>query len=516
MLKERDNLMDKIYIIGAGPAGLSAAYSLCKKGKKPVVFEESSYIGGISRTHCHKGNLIDLGGHRFFTKNQEVMNLWLEIMPLQGKPAKDDILLKRKVRIAEGGPDPETQNEVMLKRRRISRIYFLRKFFDYPISVKLQTFSNMGFLRTFKAGIGYIKALLFKRKENSLKDFYINRFGEPLYKMFFENYTQKVWGVSPEAISPSWGAQRVKGLSILKIFKTIFLKFLNNDKNIETSLIEEFYYPKKGPGQLYEAMAAKIEEMGGKILLNTKVSAIEIKDNRIVSLTAGGKQYSADAVFSSMPVKNLVASFYGDNPSEKIKDIASKLPYRDYITVGLLVNKLKIKNNTKIKTLNDLIPDCWLYIQEPQVHLGRLQIFNNWSPYMISDLNKVWIGLEYFASEGDSLWQKNEKDFVQMAVKEVAQIGLIYEEDVLDSICLKVKKAYPAYFGAYENFSTVRDYLDSFENLYCIGRNGQHRYNNMDHSILTGLKAAEVCCDKKLSKDIIWAVNTESEYHESK
>ena len=508
--------MNEIIIIGAGPAGLSAAYSLCKKGIKPIILEESEYIGGISRTHHYNGNSIDLGGHRFFTKSKEVMDLWLEIMPLQGSPAKDDILLKRSVTLTPGGPNPEIQDDVMLKRHRISRIYFLRKFFDYPISLKLQTFINMGFWRTFKAGVGYIKATIFKCKENSLQDFYINRFGKPLYEMFFKNYTKKVWGISPEEISPSWGAQRVKGLSILKILQTILMKPFRKNKQVETSLIEEFYYPKKGPGQLYEVMAKKIQNMGGKIILNSKVSKIEVKKNKIVSVSSGNKTYQADVVFSSMPIKDLIESIQGQEPEQEVKEIASKLPYRDYITVGLLVNKLKIKNTTKIKTLNNLVPDCWIYIQEPQVNLGRLQIFNNWSPYMVKDLNTVWLGLEYFATEGDELWQKSEKDFITMAIKELAQIGLIEEKDVLDSVHLKVRKAYPAYFGAYDNFPKVKKYLDTLHNLYCIGRNGQHRYNNMDHSILTALKAVRVFLNNNLSKEIIWSVNTEKEYHESK
>lgn len=508
--------MDKVIIIGAGPAGLGAAYKLCKKGIKPIILEESQYIGGISRTHRYNGNSIDLGGHRFFTKSKDVMDLWLEIMPLQGSPAKDDILLERKVELAPKGPNPEKQDEVMLKRRRISRIYFLRKFFDYPISLKLQTFTNMGLWRTFKAGLGYLKATVFKRKENSLEDFYINRFGQPLYEMFFKNYTKKVWGISPEEISPSWGAQRVKGLSILKILQTILLKPFTKNKQVETSLIEEFYYPKKGPGQLYEVMAKKIQEMGGEIILNSKVSQIEVQNNKIVSLTAGEKTYQADAVFSSMPIKDLIASIKGQAVPQEVKEIAANLPYRDYIAVGLLVNKLKIKNTTKIKTLNNLVPDCWIYIQEPQVNLGRLQIFNNWSPYMVKDSSKVWLGLEYFATEGDKLWQTEEKDFISMAIKELAQIGMIEEKDVLDSVHLKVKKAYPAYFGAYDDFPKVKNYLDTLNNLYCIGRNGQHRYNNMDHSILSAMEAVRVHFDKNLSKEIIWSVNTEKEYHESK
>ena len=266
-------------IIGAGPAGLTAAYELLKSGTDilPVIVEESDIIGGISRTVEYHGNRIDIGGHRFFSKNHEVNALWQELMPLQGSPSIDDILLNNdEKKLAKGGPDPQTEDEVMLLRRRVSRIYFLKKFFDYPISLTGETLKNMGFARTMKAGFGYLSSCIFKKKEDSLKNFYINRFGAPLYEMFFEDYTEKVWGRNPADISADWGAQRVKGLSLMRAVWAFLSKPFRKDKNhVETSLIEQYLYPKKGPGQLWETLAARIENMGGKIIRNCKVVSVE-------------------------------------------------------------------------------------------------------------------------------------------------------------------------------------------------------------------------------------------------
>ena len=499
----------RVIIIGAGPAGLSTAYYLLKNSNiKPVVLEASPYIGGLSGTRVHNDNRMDIGGHRFFTKNKEVKNFWYEIFP----------------------PDTEHKHweeknkniNIFLKRHRVSRIYFLRKFFDYPISMKFETFSNMGLYNVIRSGLGYLYSNIIKRKEKSLEDFYINRFGKPLYSMFFEDYTQKVWGVHPSEIAPDWGKQRVKGVSLFEVLKNSILNLLNKEHKTETSLINEFLYPPYGPGQFYEELARKIEEMGGIIYKNNTVINFKLEDNNIVSLQTQDDKgqiydYECAAIFSSMPVKDLVNGIQGENePSEEIKETAKELPYRDFITVGLLVNKLKVENDTKIKTVSGIIPDCWIYIQEKGVRLGRLQIFNNWSPYMVKDyFNKCFLGLEYFCNEGDALWSLPEADFINMAAYELEKIGIIDRKEIIDSVQIKMKKAYPAYFGSYKDFNKIRTYLDSIENLYCIGRNGQHRYNNMDHSILTGFEAARAFLNHT-DKEKIWNVNTEEDYHEER
>lgn len=511
----------KVIIIGAGPAGLTAAYQLLKYSNiKPVILEDSEHIGGISRTAEYKGNRMDLGGHRFFTKNEQVLKIWKELMPIQGYPSKDDILLKRNMDWEPNGCNPEKNNKTLLIRNRISRIYYLRKFFDYPITLKIETFSNMGLKRTLKVGVGYMFSILCKRPENSLEDFYINHFGRPLYEMFFEDYTEKVWGVHPTKISQDWGAQRIKGLSLYKAILSFFTKTFTPDNKKETSLIEQFYYPKYGPGQLWEIMAEEIIKMGGDIIFNTKVKKIKyIKDSTEIEAERHNNEvfkYSADAVFSSMPIKDLINGM-GEAPPKDVRLIASELPYRDFITVGLLLKKLLIKNTTKLKTISNIVPDCWIYIQERDVKLGRIQIFNNWSPYMVDNLeDTVWIGLEYFCNEGDEKWNMSNDEFIQFAVDELQKIDIINKNDVIDSTVIKVKKAYPAYFGAYKDFHIVKEYLNSIDNLYCIGRNGQHRYNNMDHSMITAIEAVNCFINGSKEKDRIWNVNAEEEYHETK
>lgn len=503
-------------IIGAGPAGLTAAYKLLKEADiKPIILESENAVGGISKTVEYKGNRMDLGGHRFFTKNKEINDLWMELMPVQGSPSYDEIKLGTKKTFDGIGPDPEKVDRVMLKRNRLSRILFLHKFFDYPISLKLKTFKNMGLKRTLKSGFGYLGSRFHKLEETSLENFYINRFGRPLYEMFFEYYTENLWGRHPSEISAEWGAQRVKGLSLGKaIWSAISKPFRRKDK-VETSLIEEFMYPKKGPGELYEYMRDDIIDMGGEIILNSTVNEITLDNNRITSVkTSDGVTYTGDYFISSMPIKDLISSINSEIDSS-VRRVAEGLPYRDYITVGLLVKKLKLENKTKIKTLTGDVPDNWIYVQEREVKLGRLQLFNNWSPYMVEDPNNtMWIGLEYFVNEGDDMWNMSDSDFINFAIDELVKINVIDREDVLDSNRIKVKKAYPAYFDTYSEFNIVKDYLDSIENLYCIGRNGQHRYNNMDHSMLTAIEAVKCIKENKQSKNDIWNVNTEKEYHE--
>ena len=520
--------MKKVVIRGAGPAGLTAAYEILKDNKKEeyevVILEESNDIGGISKTVKYNGNRMDIGGHRFFSKDERVMNFWEELMPIQGKNSFDDEILGREKPLVKGGPNPEKEDDVMLLRTRVSRIYYLKKFFDYPISLKLQTFTNMGLIRTIKAGFSYLKSIIIKKEENSLENFYINRFGKVLYGMFFEKYTEKLWGRHPSEISADWGAQRVKGLSIKAVIKDAFSKVFGkkNKKEVETSLIEQFWYPKYGPGQLWETLAKVIEENGGKIKKGYSVKNIYIKENIIKSVECevNGKMelVEGDIFISSMPVKDLILGMKGkEKISERINEIAAGLPYVDFQTVGVLVNKIKLKNKTKMKTLGNIVPDCWIYVQEPEVKMLRLQIFNNWSPYLVKDAeNTVWIGIEYTCKENDEYWNMSDKEFSEFAINELASIGIIDKEDVLDSHREKVKKAYPAYFDTYEHMDELVEFLNSFSNLYCIGRNGQHRYNNMDHSMVTAMEAVKNIKQNISDKSNIWNVNTEKEYHEVK
>jgi len=465
---------------------------------------------------------MDMGGHRFFSKVPEVNEWWEKMMPTQGSPSKDDILLDRDSILSKNGPDPEKTDVVMLKRNRLSRIFFKQRFFDYPISLKWETIRNMGFGTTIVVGFSYMKSVFFKRKENSLEDFYINRFGKKLYSMFFENYTKNLWGRHPREISPEWGAQRVKGLSIIAILKDMFGKFFHvKNRKVETSLIESFSYPKLGPGQLWEITASKIEEMGGTIIQNARViNVVKNAQNEVTSIIylKDGEQVTVegDYVISSMPIKDLVAGM-NDVPKQYAK-IAEGLPYRDYITVGVLVNKLNLKNKTKIKTVSDIVPDNWVYVHDKGVRMGRFQIYNNWSPYLVKDLeNTIWMGLEYFCNEGDKMWNYPDDDFAKRAIKEMVKINLISKpEEVLDYHVEHVKKAYPAYFDTYENIDDLRAYLDKIPNLFCVGRNGQHRYNNLDHSMCTSFETVKNILSGSTDKSNIWGVNTETEYHEAK
>ncbi|MBR1600923.1 MAG: NAD(P)/FAD-dependent oxidoreductase [Alphaproteobacteria bacterium] len=514
--------MKKVIVIGAGPAGITAAYELLKRSKNysVVVLEESSEIGGISRTIQYKGNRMDIGGHRFFSKDENVVKWWNNIMPMQGKPSFDDILTGRNVSLNNKGPNPETDDVVMLNRRRISRIFYKHKFFDYPIKMNFNTIMNMGFFTTAVAGFSYLWSAICKLPENSLENFYINRFGHKLYSMFFEGYTEKLWGRHPRDISADWGAQRVKGLSVVAILKDIFGKILPiKNQKVETSLIEEFSYPKYGPGQLWEVAAEKIEEMGGKIIKNAKVISLET-DNDIVSgvtyLKDGSKiKETADIIVSSMPLKDLVAGV--KKVPQEVADIAAGLPYRDFVTVGLLLSGLNLQNKTKLKTLNDIIPDCWIYVQDTSVKLGRIQIFNNWSQYMVAKPEeKLWIGLEYFCKEGDKYWNMTDEEWQKFATSELIKMKVISAEQVEDAHVEKMKKAYPAYFDTYKDIDKLIEWLNSFNNLYCIGRNGQHRYNNMDHSMATAFAAVNHILGSDTNKQAIWNVNTEKDYHETK
>ena len=525
-------------IIGAGPAGLTAAIELQRQsGIKPIVLEASHEIGGISRTVRYKGNRMDIGGHRFFSKSDRVMRWWLDMMPVQammpgeaGASQQGQLTyhgMQRDVPQPTSAPDPATDDLVMLVRQRKSRIYFLRRFFDYPISLTAATFRNLGLARTFRCGVSYMRsALLPQREEKSLEDFIINRFGKQLYLTFFKSYTEKVWGVPCSEISAEWGAQRIKGLSlkgvVLHFLKKTFGRKPSGDiaqKQTETSLIEKFLYPKFGPGQLWEYAADLVRAAGGEIHFGIQVDRIHIDGNSITSIEglndAGQRvSFAGDYFISTMPVRDLVRGISATAPQQvpaEVGHVAEGLMYRDFITVGLLASKLAVKEKD-----GSPLKDNWIYIQEPDVVVGRLQIFNNWSPWLVADSAKVWIGLEYFCNDTDDLWKQTDEQMAQFAIAEIAKIGILKAEDVEDSHVVRVPKTYPAYFGSYDRFDVIRNYLDGFENLFLVGRNGMHKYNNQDHSMLTAMTAIENIVDGVRTKDNIWAINTEMEYHEEK
>jgi protoporphyrinogen oxidase len=382
--------------------------------------------------------------------------------------------------------------------------------------------------KIIKIGFSYLYIRIVPRKvEKSLEDFFINRFGKELYSTFFKDYTEKVWGIGCDKISAEWGKQRIKELSISKALVHAVKSLFTTNKTIaqkdtETSLIEQFLYPKYGPGQMWELTAEKIKMLGGTIVMNQCVSAVAIENNQVQSVSCtntNGEQttYKGDYFFSTMPIKDFVHSIPQAHVPQKVYDIATKLQYRDFIIVGLLVKKLTVKDTNYANNKTNLVKDNWIYIQEKEVKLGRLQVFNNWSPYMVADNeNTVWLGLEYFCNEGDEVWQMDNNALKSFAAKELESIGVISVDDVLDSTCQKMPKTYPAYFGVYHQFDTVKEYLNSLQNLYCIGRNGMHKYNNSDHSMLTAMTAVDNIVQGVANKENIWRINTEDDYHEEK
>ncbi len=516
-------------IIGAGPAGLTAAYEFLKRSAVvPLVIEKSAEMGGISRTVRYKGNRMDIGGHRFFSKSDRVMQWWMDVMPPQASAEPEQFIhyqnQSRTIATGGNGPDPASDDRVMLIRNRKSRIYFLRRFFEYPIKLSGDTLAKLGPWRTVRIGFSYVWAALNQRRpERSLEEFLINRFGKELYLTFFKSYTEKVWGVPCDQISAEWGAQRIKGLSLVKTLTHMLKKMVRPDrglgqKNVETSLIEKFLYPKLGPGQLWEYVAESIRGSGGSILTGWSVDAIHTDGDRVVAVEAvhengERRRFEGDYFFSTMPVQELVRALEPAAPAE-VRSISDGLQYRDFITVGLLLDRLLLEEDSARG--KKLLQDNWIYIQEPDVLVGRMQIFNNWSPYMVSDPQKVWIGLEYFCYETDDLWKKSDADMIALAVAEMEKIGILSGRDVRDGTVIRVPKTYPAYFGSYDRFDDIRRYLDRYENLFLVGRNGMHKYNNQDHSMLTAMTAVDNIVAGITDKANIWAVNTEMEYHEEK
>jgi len=462
---------ERVVIIGAGPAGLTAARELTKAGLRPVVIEKRARVGGLARTEIFKGFRFDMGGHRFFTKVEEVKKIWREVL-------EDDFL----------------------RRPRLSRIYYNRRFFYYPLRpvnalLKLGPFVAAGIV------LSYLRWQLFPHpREDTFEQWVTNRFGRRLFLIFFKTYTEKVWGIPCSELRAEWAAQRIKDLSL----KTALLHMFVRPRTTIRTLIEEFEYPRLGPGMMWEAVAAEIEGHQAGLRLNSEVVSVRRTGCRIdgVVIRAPGREELIEGshFISSMAVTELVAKLSPPAPAG-VRAAAAKLVYRDFLTVCLIVNK------------PDLFPDNWIYVHSPEVRVGRIQNFKNWSPDMISDAGKTSLGLEYFCAENDSLWNMPDHDLVELGKRELERIGLAHPAEVRDGCVFRNEKAYPVYDACYRDcLATVRAFVDELENLQTIGRNGLHHYNNQDHAMLTGLLAVRNLLLGQ--QNDLWSVNTEQEYHE--
>ncbi|MEA3244803.1 MAG: NAD(P)/FAD-dependent oxidoreductase [Gemmatimonadota bacterium] len=534
-------------IAGAGPAGLTAAWELLARTDiVPIVVEATDATGGIARTHVHAGNRIDLGGHRFFSKSARVMDWWFSILPRQGAPASDDAARAHDVELASDAvvrrlergpdgrprvveergpaPDPARADGVMLQRPRLSRIYWRRNFFPYPLGITLLVAWRLGLLNTALITLSYLKAQLFPRRDETYLDaFFTNRFGRRLYETFFRGYTEKVWGVKCSEIRADWGAQRIKGLSLTRAVSHAVRDLLSSDfakqqKERETSLITRFYYPKLGPGQVWEVVERQVVEAGGTVRHGARVVGVAMEAGRVSRVTVEDvrtgqrEEMRCDWFFSTMPVRELVEAV-APPPPAAVRDVAAGLQYRDFMTVGLLLRRLHVLERGRAP--QPTVRDNWIYVQDESVHVGRIQVFNNWSPYLVADpANTVWVGLEYFLNDTDDLWRARDADLVALASRELEQIGFARAADVLDGCVLRMPKAYPAYFGSYDRLGEVRGWVRAVPNLFCIGRNGMHRYNNQDHSMLTAMLAVDNILAGREDDANLWDVNLEMVYQE--
>ncbi len=489
--------MDKnkknVIILGAGPSGLSLAYELIKSGAgfKPIIIDKLPVVGGLSRTVYFDNLGLDIGGHRLYTQDKYIQSIWNDFLPVQNFPSIDDKISKREAKYPTGELNPEIDDDVMLLRKRFSSIIFKSKFFDYPLKINLNTIKNLGFKTTIQAGFSYIKSIFIKREEKTLEDFLINRFGNVLYEIFFKDYTKKVWGVDASILSSEWGHQRIRKLSLLKtVLNAVFSKIFFFKK--DHSLIDTFFYPKFGCSQLWNKMAEYIVNNGGEIILNSEFAEFNVKDNKIISL-----KYKKDNQFfeipanyfvSSIPIKDLIKGI--DAPFD-IKQNALNLPYRDYILAGFYLNDFNLFETTKYKTVNNKTKDCWIYLQEKDAIAARIQFMNNWSPYLVGDCSKNYlVSLEYYANKGDDFWNLSDDEIIKLATKEAQKYNLFDKQNILKTFLIREENAYPSYFGTYQNIENIRKFLNSIDNLYLIGRNGQHKYNNMDEAMISGIDAA--------------------------
>jgi protoporphyrinogen oxidase len=459
-----------VLVVGGGPAGLTAAYELVKRGSKAIVLEQSGQVGGIARTEVYKGYRFDIGGHRFFTKVDEVNQLWQEVM-----------------------------GDRFIKVPRLSRIYYRGKFFSYPLQV-LDTLANLGVKESLHILMSYVKIKVRPLdQEESLQDWVTNRFGRRLFQTFFKTYTEKVWGIPCDKIQADWAAQRIQGLSL----RTAVMNALFQVNNTKT-LIKEFDYPVLGPGEMWDRFQEAIELRGGEVHLDSSVVKLHRQGQRITHaiVRQGDKlvELPTEQVISSMPVTALIRQLEPAAPVE-VQAAAKALKYRDFLIVPIVINR------------DDLFPDNWIYIHSPEVKVGRIQNFKNWSAAMVPEAGKTCLGMEYFCSQGDELWEMSNEDLIDLAKREIEALGLAKASEVEDGTVIRQPKAYPVYDRDYrENLEIIQHYLETFENLQTVGRNGMHRYNNQDHSMLTAVLAVQNLYG---GKHDLWSVNTERSYHEN-
>ena len=460
-----------VVIIGAGPAGLTAAYELDRAGLDSVVLEKDRVVGGIARTVCHRGYRFDIGGHRFFTKVRAVDRMWREVL-----------------------------GEDFLRRPRLSRILYGGRFFDYPLRA-MNVLRGLGLYQSFRVLLSYLKVRVFPRRpEVTLEDWVTNRFGARLYWIFFKTYTEKVWGIPCSEIGADWAAQRIRGLSLTRAVMAALVP--GRGRGIKT-LVDAFDYPRLGPGQMWETTRDRLLAGGRTIHLGTDVVAVRHDGRRVTQVVAEGplgvRELAASHVISSMPLRELVEKL-DPPPPEKVLKAARALRYRDFLTVALMIDR------------TDLFPDNWIYIHDVGVKVGRIQNFGNWSPDLVPDSGRSCLGLEYFCFEGDKLWTTSDEDLVALAQREAEKLGLIPAESIFDGAVVRMPKAYPVYDGEYgANLAIIRAYLDRLPNLHPVGRNGLHKYNNQDHSMFTAMLAVRNILGEKHD---VWSVNADCDYHE--